>query len=126
MGEMDRAEEVFRLGVQYAQNGPAAPEIFQRLGEGLLMDLRPGEAIGPLRRALALGASPKAIQPLLAKAYLRRHRYVAAYACLRSAMDAGAPSDELVEDLRAVEELLGPALSAWRARILTAQQPIRS
>ena len=46
LGETQQGEEVLRLGVQYAQDGAAAADIFRRLGEALLDDGRPGEAIG--------------------------------------------------------------------------------
>ena len=55
LGEIEQAEEVFRIGIQYAQEGVAAADLFRRLGEALLQNDRPGEAIGPLRRALAFG-----------------------------------------------------------------------
>ena len=51
LGEVEQAEEVFRIGIQYAQEGVAAAELFRRLGEALLLNDRAGEAIGPLRRA---------------------------------------------------------------------------
>src|SRR6202012_5587894 len=89
LGEVEQAEEVFRIGIQYAQEGMAAAELFRRLGEALLINERPGEAIGPLRRALAFGGPHAQIMPSLARAFLRRDRFVAAYACLREAMDAG-------------------------------------
>ncbi|MEI7895069.1 MAG: hypothetical protein WCI05_18380, partial [Myxococcales bacterium] len=33
LGEMDQAEEVFRIGIQYAQEGMSAADLFRRLGE---------------------------------------------------------------------------------------------
>ncbi len=56
LGEMAKGEEVLRLGVQYAGDGSAASDIYFRLGEAMLGDARPGESIGPLRRAANLGA----------------------------------------------------------------------
>ncbi len=117
LGDMDRAEEIFRLGVQYAQDGPAASDIFIRFGESVLADGRPGEAIGLLRRAAALGGSHKLVQPLLARAFVQRHRFVAAHACVQAALDAGVPREQLDESVRAIEEALGPALSAWKTRV---------
>jgi tetratricopeptide (TPR) repeat protein len=121
LGEMERAEEIYRLGVQYAQDPSSSADIFTRLGEGLLSGGRAGEAIGALRRAAALGASTKVIQPLLARAFLRRNRFVASYACIRSALDAGVAQSDLAEELRAVEESLGPALTAFRARTIAVR-----
>jgi tetratricopeptide (TPR) repeat protein len=122
VGEIEQAEEVFRIGIQYAQEGMAAAELFRRLGEALLMNDRPGEAIGPLRRALAFGGLPQEVLPPLARAFLQRGRYVAAFACLKDALAAGAPEKDLAEDIRAVEMKLGPALTAWKARLLTVDK----
>lgn len=119
LGEVQQGEEIFRLGVQYAQDGAAAGEIFRRLGESLLADGRPGEAIGPLRRSLALGADPKIVWPLLAKAFVARKRYVAAFACLKEATAAGAKDGDVADSMREVETALGPKLTAYRALAAT-------
>jgi len=123
LGEIEQAEEVFRIGIQYAQEGMAAAELFRRLGEALLINDRPGEAIGPLRRALAFGGLPQEVLPPLARALWKRGRYVAAFACLKDALAAGAPEKELAEDIREVETKLGPALTAWKAMMLTHEKP---
>lgn len=122
VGEIEQAEEVFRIGIQYAQEGMAAAELFRRLGEALLLNDRPGEAIGPLRRALAFGGLPQEVLPPLARAFIQRGRYVAAFACLKDALSAGAPEKELAEDIRLVETKLGPALTAWKAKLLTVDK----
>jgi len=122
LGEIEQAEEVFRIGIQYAQEGMAAAELFRRLGEALLINDRPGEAIGPLRRALAFGGLPQEVLPPLARALWKRGRYVAAFACLKDALAAGAPEKDLAEDIREVETKLGPALTAWKAMMLTAEK----
>jgi hypothetical protein len=121
VGEIEQAEEVFRIGIQYAQEGMAAAELFRRLGEALLLNDRPGEAIGPLRRALAFGGRAQEVLAPLARAFVERGRYVAAFACLKDALAAGAPEAELAEDIRKVEAKLGPALTAWKARLLTVE-----
>lgn len=120
LGEVDQAEEVFRIGIQYAQDGVAAADLFMRLGEALLVTERPGEAIGPLRRAMAFGGDPQKVFPRLAKALLRRERVVGALAALRAARDAGVAESELAEDVREVEKRLGAALTAWQAASLGA------
>jgi hypothetical protein len=122
LGEIEQAEEVFRIGIQYAQEGMAAAELFRRLGEALLINERPGEAIGPLRRALAFGGLPQEVLPPLARALTKRGRYVAAFACLKDALTAGAPEKELADDIREVEAKLGPALTAWKAMMLTSEK----
>jgi hypothetical protein len=116
LGEVEQAEEVFRIGIQYAQEGAAAAELFRRLGEALLLNDRAGEAIGPLRRALAFGGAASEVMPPLARAFLKRERYVAAYACVRDALEAGVAERDLADELRQIEAALGPALTAWRAR----------
>ena len=123
VGEIEQAEEVFRIGIQYAQEGMAAAELFRRLGEALLLNDRPGEAIGPLRRSLAFGGLPQEVLPPLARAFIQRGRYVAAFACLKDALVAGAPEKDLAEDIREVEARLGPALTAWKAKLLTSEKP---
>jgi tetratricopeptide (TPR) repeat protein len=121
LGEVEQAEEVFRIGIQYAQEGVAAADLFRRLGEALLQNDRPGEAIGPLRRALAFGGAPADVMPPLARSFLRRRRWVAAYACLRDALEAGVSERELADELRQVEGALGVALTGWKAKLVEAK-----
>jgi tetratricopeptide (TPR) repeat protein len=109
LGEIDRAEEIYRLGVQYGQDGPASAEIFTRFGEALLTDGRPGEAIGLLRRALALGADPRRVHPMLARAFRLRKRFVAARGCLLAALEAGVPLARIEDEICSVKAGLGPA-----------------
>src|SRR5580658_3212042 len=121
LGEVEQAEEVFRIGIQYAQEGVGAADLFHRLGEALLLNGRPGEAVGPLRRALAFGGSPSVVMPPLARAFLQRKRFVAAFACLRSAVDAGVAERDMADELRQIETALGMPLTAWKGRMLTAK-----
>jgi hypothetical protein len=120
LGDVVQGEEIFRLGIQYAQDGVAAADIFQRLGEALMNDQRAGEAIGPLRRAVALGGDPKVLWPMLGRAFYQRGRYVAAFASVREALAAGNAEAELAEDIRQLESTLGPKLTAWRASVATS------
>jgi tetratricopeptide (TPR) repeat protein len=120
LGEVEQAEEVFRIGIQYAQEGMAAADLFRRLGEALLQSARSGEAVAPLRRAVAFGAPATEILPLLGRALLERKRYVAAFACFRDALDAGVPEHDIEIELREIEKALGPALTAWKAARLVA------
>lgn len=113
LGEVHKGEEILRLAVQYAGDGPAAPEIYARLGESMIRDQRPGEAIGPLRRAANLGADGARIWPLLARAFADRGRLVAAYGACLEAKSAGVESGALAPTLSRVEEALGAELSAW-------------
>ncbi len=118
LGEIEQAEEVFRIGIQYAQEGVAAADLFRRLGEALLLNDRPGEAIGPLRRSLAFGGTVAEVMPLLGQAFMKRGRFVAAYACFRDALEAGVSERDLADELRKVEQALGPALTGWKAKRL--------
>jgi hypothetical protein len=120
LGDVGQGEEIFRLDIQYAQDGVAAADIFQRLGEALMNDQRAAEAIGPLRRAVALGGDPKILWPMLVRAFSSRGRYIAAFASVRAALAAGAPETELADDIRQLEGVLGPKLTAWRATVATA------
>jgi hypothetical protein len=115
IGEADQAEEVFRIGIQYAHEGAEAADLFRRLGEALLFGDRPGEAIAPLRRALAFGGSPAEVMPPLARAFIQRRRWLAAYGCLRQAIAAGVLDAAVSEELREVEAALGPSLAPWKA-----------
>lgn len=115
LGEVEQAEEVFRIGIQYAQEGVAAADLFRRLGEALLVNKRYGEAIGPLRRAIAFGGAASEVLPLLGRALLERGKFVSAYACFRDAIAAGVAERDLGEELRRVETALGPSLTAWKA-----------
>ncbi|MEA2748315.1 MAG: hypothetical protein QOI41_2458, partial [Myxococcales bacterium] len=45
-----------------------------------------------------------------------------AFACLKDALAAGAPEKELAEDIREVETKLGPALTAWKAMMITSEK----
>jgi hypothetical protein len=86
-------------------------------------DQRAAEAIGPLRRAVALGGDPKVLWPMLTRAFCQRGRYVAALASVRAALAAGAQETDLAEDIRQLEGVLGPKLTAWRATVAGAPSP---
>ncbi len=120
MGEVEQAEEVFRIGIQYAQEGLAAADLFRRLGEALLQNQRPGEAVGALRRATAFGGPAAQVMPPLARAFMQRKRFVAAYACLRDALEAGVGEREIADEIQQVESALGLALTSWKATIVSS------
>jgi tetratricopeptide (TPR) repeat protein len=123
LGDMEQAEEVFRIGIQYAQEGVGAGDLFRRLGEAFLKNDRAGEAIGVLRRAMASGAEAREALPLLVRAFVDRKKYVAAFACIRQALEAGVPEKELAQELRLVEGMLGASVTRWKARLLQGQAP---
>jgi Flp pilus assembly protein TadD len=117
LGDSPQGEEVLRLAVQYAGDGSGASDIYSRLGQALLDDARPGESIGPLRRAANLGAPGDRIWPLLARAFVERGRTVAALGAVLEARAAGV-DDAVVRDvLSIVEDRLGTALDSWRSLV---------
>lgn len=120
LGEVAQGEEIFRLAVQYAPEGVAAADVFLRLGNSMLANDRAGEAIGALRRAIALGGDPQTLWPGLATAFAQRRRMLAALACTREAVAAGVREADMSDELRQVEAALGPRVTAWRAVVLGA------
>jgi hypothetical protein len=123
LGESPQAEEILRLGIQYAGDSALAPDLFRRLGEAFLTDGRPGEAIAPIRRAIALGGSEKDLMPLLARGFLRRQKYVSAMACVRRALAAGAASVDLSVEQQQIERALGIPLTRWQALLASTPAP---
>ncbi len=116
LGEVGKGEEVLRLGVQYAGDGPMASDIYFRLGSAMLGDGRAGEAIGPLRRAANLGAPGERVWPLLAQALASRGRFLAAFAATLEARAAGATSDAVEPVLETVRGVFGSGLLKLEAQ----------
>jgi tetratricopeptide (TPR) repeat protein len=112
---LERADEcgdALRLAAQYAQDGPAASEVYLSLGETLLASGRAAEAIGPLRRALALDPSLRAkVFPSLARCYLDTGRAVAAAGLIEELRAAGHDVTTLEAKASAA---LGEAWVRWR------------
>jgi len=117
LGEIGKGEEVLRLAVQYAGDGSAAADVYMRLGEAMMMDSRPGEAIGPLRRAANLGAPGERVWPQLARAFFQRGRLVACYSAVLEAQAAGYPVEELSGLVEQVSAALGPPLETLRQSV---------
>lgn len=112
--QSDWAEDVLRLGIQFGQELDASGPLFGLLGRVRVTNERYGEAIGLLRRALALGGDRAPLLVDLAQCFTARHRYVAALACLDDAVAAGAEGEHM-RGLRAeVEKALGPAYGRYR------------
>ena len=103
------AEDVLRLGIQFGQELPASAPLFSLLGQVRVESGRFGEAIGLLRRALALGVDRRVSMPALARCFVERGRYVAAMACLDEAIEAGVDPRELSSLRERVDRVLGPA-----------------
>jgi tetratricopeptide (TPR) repeat protein len=115
LGEFQHGEEVLRLAVQYATLGPAAADAYLFLGQALMEQGRPAEAVAPLRRATTLGASGKVVLPLLARAWLDRGRYLAALAAVLEARAMGSDDEGAGSMLEEVGRALGEPLVRWRA-----------
>lgn len=111
------AEEVMRLGIQWGQDGPASGDIFRRLGETALGRGREGEAIGFLRRALALGVPPRDVLPALSEAFASRGRWVAAMVSADEAVGAGVNEDVVRPVREKATAALGEAWSLFRDRV---------
>lgn len=108
----DECGDAFRLAAQYAQDGPAASEVYESLGSSLMVLGRPAEAIGPLRRAVALDPALRAtVTPMLATCYLDTGRAVAAAGLVESLRAEG----HHVASLEArVAAALGEQWVRWR------------
>lgn len=119
----ETAEETLRLGIQWGHDGERSGDLFRRLGESHVARERHGEAIGILRRSLALGASPRDVMPLLAICFLARKRYVAAMACVEEALAAGAPLPSVYGVSEEASAALGDAWTKFREEFPGADRP---
>lgn len=119
----ETAEETLRLGIQWGHDGEASADLFRRLGESHVSRERYGEAIGILRRALALGASPRDVMPLLAKCFAARKRFVAAMACVEEALAAGAPLANVYGVSEEATAALGEAWTKFREAVPGFDRP---
>jgi hypothetical protein len=119
--QIDWAEDVLRLGIQFGQELDAAGPLFGLLGQVRVETERHGEAIGLLRRALSLGGERASLLCDLARSFAARERYVAAMACLDDAIAEGADPAEIRDVREQVEAALGPAHGAYRLAL--AQKP---
>lgn len=116
------AEETLRLGVQWAQDGEGAAELYFALA-GLLSGLgRWAESIGPLRRAKGLGVASEKVDAPLARAFIEAGRVVAAVPLIESLSEDDPAKSELDRRLR---DTLGDELSRWRAvRVAPLQESV--
>lgn len=107
LGRGDWAQEVLRLGIQWAQESPVAGELFVRIGRAHVNSEREGEAIGHFRRALQLGAEGRVVLPLLASAFAARQRHLASLLLVDEAVEAGAHEAAVAEIRREAVSALG-------------------
>jgi tetratricopeptide (TPR) repeat protein len=90
IGELDAANEVLRLGVQWAGESGKAGALFMALGRAAVAGDKHGEAIGLLRRAIRLGCDEREALPLLVQSFAARDQILAALVCAEQAREAGA------------------------------------
>lgn len=107
IGDFDAANEVLRLGVQWAGESAKAAELFFRLGRASASNAKHGEAIGLLRRAIRLGVDEREALPLLAKSLAARDQRLAAMVCLERARAQGADDSAFGALASALDEALG-------------------
>jgi tetratricopeptide (TPR) repeat protein len=113
----DWAHEILRLAIQWGQDGAVTADLFRRLGATHLVQERHGEAIGMLRRALALGGEEKEILPLLAAAYAGRERRIAALLTIERAIGVGADEAGLSELRKSLAAALGEPWTRFQAYV---------
>ncbi len=112
--QIEWAEEVLRLGVQWGQDTEETGNLYVLLAKARLKSERWGESIGLLRRALLVGAKPVTVLPTLAFCYAKRRRFVAAAVCLDDAIAAGADEEAQAETRAEIEKQIGPAYRKFR------------
>jgi tetratricopeptide (TPR) repeat protein len=116
MGELDAANEVLRLGIQWAGESGKAGGLFLALGRASVASEKHGEAIGLLRRAIRLGAEERDALPLLARSLSARDQSLAAMVCNERARALGASATELEAVQAELQARLGdawPGFKAW-------------
>jgi tetratricopeptide (TPR) repeat protein len=116
IGEYEAANEVLRLGIQWAGDSTKAAGLYLALGRASVSAAKHGEAIGLLRRAITLGTSEAEALPLLAQSLAARDQNLAAMVCIERARAAGADAEILEpanDDLRARLGPAWPSFEAW-------------
>jgi tetratricopeptide (TPR) repeat protein len=116
MGELDAANEVLRLGIQWAGESGKAGGLYLALGRASVASEKHGEAIGLLRRAIGLGAEERDALPLLAQSLSARDQNLAAMVCNERARELGANADKLEAVGARLQTRLGdawPRFQAW-------------
>jgi tetratricopeptide (TPR) repeat protein len=113
LGDVDKGEEILRLAIQYAGDGPEAADTYRRLGESAFYDGRPGESIAALRRAANLGAPAASVWPLLSAAFSARGRHLAALSAALEGIEGGVAVERFEQPLRSLAVALGEPVQAW-------------
>jgi hypothetical protein len=115
--QLEWAEEVLRLGVQWGQDTRATAALLVLLADARMSTERYAEAIGLLRRALVVGARKVEVLPKLARCFAKRKRYVAAAICLDEALQSGSDARTMEDTRSEVAGALGGAYERFRERV---------
>jgi len=121
IGELEAANEVLRLGVQWAGETGKAAALYLALGSASVASEKHGEAIGLLRRAVRLGAEESAALPLLAQSLTARDQTLAAMVCAERARELGADVAELDAIGAKLTTRLGDAWTRFQAWMSDAE-----
>lgn len=117
LNRTEEAEEVLRLGSQYAQDGAAAAELYRALARVLIARDRRAESIGLIRRALTLEPAHTELLPDLALGFLAAGRGAAALGVLTELRSSDADPSRLEPLRRALHERFGEALTRFEAAV---------
>jgi hypothetical protein len=119
LGEVEKGQEILRLGIQYAGDTSMAGEVFMLLGKSMFEAGRYGEALGVLKRATTLGADGRIVWPLLAQAYAERGFWAPAWAAGQRAMREARDDEKVLtlaqQVIERARQNLGPALSGYES-----------
>jgi len=121
IGELEAANEVLRLGVQWAGETGKAAALYLALGRASVDSERHGESIGLLRRAIRLGAEESVALPLLAQSLTARDQTLAAMVCAERARELGADVAELDALGAKLTTRLGDAWTRFQAWMSDAE-----
>lgn len=121
LGDLDAANEVLRLGVQWADESDKAGDLFLALGRASVAGAKHGEAIGLLRRAIRLGIDERQALPLLVRSLAARDQSLASMVCAKRARDAGVDLTGLEGSIAELEARLGDAWLRFEAWIRDAE-----
>ena len=121
MGELEAANEVLRLGVQWAGESGKAGNLFLTLARASVAGENHGEAIGLLRRAIRLGVEERDALALLAQSLTARDQNLAAMVCTERACKLGAEVAELDAVRTELQTRLGDPWHRFQAWMSDAQ-----
>jgi hypothetical protein len=119
-GNLNWAEEIFKLGLQFTREGPIAGHLFMELGLIMEGQDRYSESIALFRRALALGIPEARVLTHLGRAFMKTGHVVPAVALFQYAVSSGYEDPQISADLKDALTILGQAGQTWEVPGLTA------